>query len=112
LATRLIVGSLESTSKPVTWLEMNLPAAAQWFLFHASEMFRSEKKFHYENANEIYERKPSELWKGKKRWSKERWDFWKEKLEVMGKLEELSEETRDMCRRSIMRKGKAERAKK
>jgi hypothetical protein len=30
----------------------------------------------------------------------------------MGKMEELSEETRDMCRRAIVKMGKVERAKK
>jgi hypothetical protein len=52
----------------------------------------------------------SELWKGKPGFSKERWTFWKERMERMSVREQSSDETREIARSSVVAMGKAERA--
>ena len=98
-------------SNSLSQIEVSLPAACQWFLLDGKEIWCSEKKFHHENAFCGYGGKESELWKGKG-WSTERWGFWRERLEGMVGRGELSESTREGCRRAGVKMGKVERAKK
>jgi len=95
----------ERSSETIRQLEINVPAASQWFLHgsrHLLQLCRNEEKSYF--------REESELWKGKPGFSKERWEFWKERLAKLVTVEELSEGTRDLARSSGVAMGKAERS--
>jgi hypothetical protein len=95
----------ERSSETIRQFEINVPAASQWFLHasrHLLQLCTYEEKSHF--------REESELWKGKPGFGKERWEFWKERLVKVEEMEELSESTRDLARRSGVAMGKAERS--
>jgi hypothetical protein len=41
------------------------------------------------------------LWKGKAEFSKERWNFWSERFAEIGKMDEVSEDTRIVARDAV-----------
>jgi hypothetical protein len=102
----LITGALENKSKTVPQLEMDVAAAAQWFLHAGSEIWRTKADY-----GAVYGQ-DSELWKGKPGFSKERWNIWKERLATLEKDERLSDDTREAARKAVVAMGKTERAKK
>jgi hypothetical protein len=107
-AMHLIVHALEkkdsNSSEGIWLLEMNVPAAAQWFIYASGVILRSGM-----NVDKMWFR-GSETWKGKEWFSKKRWEVWKGQLGKMKDMEVLSEETREYVRRASVAVGKAERA--
>ncbi|CZR55821.1 uncharacterized protein PAC_05709 [Phialocephala subalpina] len=105
----LIVNVLEK-ERTVAELEMNAPAVAQWLLLAGKSIF-NQKAEKCENADCAWDRE-SELWKGKRGYSRERWIFWKERWVVLAGMDGLCEEMRETCRKVVVAMGKVERAKK
>ncbi len=105
----LIIDVLEK-EPTIPKLEMNIPAAAQWFLL-AGKTILNQKIEKKEEVNCAWD-KESQVWKGKRGYSRERWVFWRERWDVLGGIDGLSEETRDVCRKVTVAMGKVERAKK
>lgn len=95
----------ERSSETIRQLEVNVPAASQWFL-HASRHLL--QLCTYEETS--YFREESELWHGKPGFSKARWEFWKQRLAKLEAMEDLSDGTRDLARSSGVAMGKAERS--
>lgn len=109
-----IVSSLEKKittkdkkSEQAWSLETNLPAAANWFVFASEDLLTQGDKVEtkYFDESELGE------WKGKG-FSRERWAFWKHRLEKLTTSELLSEETKEATRKAVVNMGKAERTKK
>ena len=103
----VIVEALEKDASSAFELEANVPAASQWLLLFGRGIFRDGKKC----WQPIWIGE-GELWKGAGGFSKERWDFWKTRLEVMHKNQALREETREIARRAGVAMGEVERMKK
>lgn len=108
-----IIEALEKKSVKDPQLEARIPVAAYWFI-HASRAILLHGKGMTSLWGEIGTQswRDSILWKGKGGFSKERWDFWKERMEMFSKREQLSDDTREIARRAVVAMGKAERAKK
>lgn len=104
----VIIDALEKKSATDKQLGVRIPAASQWLIHTSRIMLVNAKSF----GTTLWGESESELWKGKTGFSKERWDFWKERMEKMSTKEQLSDEAREFVRRSVVAMGKAERAKK
>jgi len=83
-ATQLIVDSLEkkdsNSSESNWWLEMDVPAAAQWFVHAGGAILRNGR-----SVDKMWFQ-TSETWKGKEAFSRESWEFWKIRLGKSGGL--------------------------
>jgi hypothetical protein len=75
----------------------SLEAAAQVFLYAASELYRRCK----EGPKEGIPNKKDVLWKGEKGFSLERWGFWRERWSVFAKSEGLSHEARGVAQKAF-----------
>lgn len=113
LALTLIVEALEKEA-PLLDLdseqESNIRAAAQYFIYAAKNMLHNPFQ---DKANATaYSTSwgdSSELWKGDKGFSLERWNFWKTRFGEIRVMEELDEETREASRRAEVAMDKSER---
>lgn len=102
----VIVAGLE-TKSPTSWeRERSLPAALQWFS-HASKMIYRDGR----SMGTEWDSK-SESWNGQAGFNKERWKFWKDRLEEIQKDDAIDEEMQQLLRTVGVVMGKAERAKK
>ncbi|PGH03221.1 hypothetical protein AJ79_07416 [Helicocarpus griseus UAMH5409] len=79
----------------------NILAAAQYFI-HVSKLLLECPP----NKAPDYD---TELWKGRKCYSAERWAFWKERWEVLRQNQNLPDEITEAARRAEVSMGKAER---
>jgi hypothetical protein len=107
---QLIVDALENktaSSSESTWfLQTNVPAAAQWFIYAGKLILKNAKKLDKQWFSGV------QAWRGKEGFSEERWEFWEARLDRIGDMENLSEETKEWARRAGVAMGKAEKAKK
>lgn len=110
----LIVEVLEKKLDPtrISPLQhLDIAAAAQYLIYAAGKMLHcpiySSKSVYHTGWG-----KDSEFWKGAEGFSLERWNYWKERWEIMRTTDGLSEETREAARRAGVAMEKAERAKK
>jgi hypothetical protein len=101
----VIVSALEKKS-PTAWeLEANTPAAIQWLLHATKTIFRNGQSIDTNWGAE------SELWQGKEGFSRQRWNFWKERLERMHNQDGLDDETKQLARKASVAMSKIERMK-
>jgi Protein of unknown function (DUF3632) len=89
----------------VLTLEYRVVAACHWLINAGRLILRDGEKmspsvFGYD----------SELWDKNQGFSKERWQFWKERLIILGDIEKLGDETKELLRRAGVAMEKAERA--
>jgi len=112
-AILLIVEALEKTVSNVdakletTWLlETNLPAPAWWFILASGEILRTGG-----NVDLSYF-KDTEPWNWKPGFGKLRCDLWKKRFSEFQAMEQLSEDTRESSRRTLVSLGKEQGAKK
>lgn len=107
-----IIDALERKTKTVKrkWdrvltLEYRLVAACQWLIHAGRLILRDGEKIHLSSFG--YD---SELWDEHQGFSRERWQFWKERLVILGDIEKLGEDTKELLRRAGVAMEKAERA--
>lgn len=116
LAFILVVDALEKEA-PLADLgpeqESNVRAAAQYFIYAAKDMLHNPFR---DKANATaYSTswgEGSELWKGDKWFSLDRWNFWKTRFGEVRVVEELDEDTREASRRAEVAMDKSERLNK
>jgi len=89
----------------VLTLEYRVAVASHWLIHTGRNILRDGEKmspsfFGYD----------SELWDKNKGFDKERWESWKERLVVVGGIEKLSEDTKELVRRAGVAMEKAEQA--
>jgi len=101
------VTTKDKKSEQAWFLEINVPAAANWFIFAAKEVLAGGAKV----GKESFEASEMREWK-EKGFSRERWGFWKKRLEELSTSELLSEDAKEAARRAVISMSKAERAKK
>ena len=113
-AIPLIVSTLEkkvatkdTKSKQVVSLETNVPAATNWLIFASEELLMGADKI----EKGCFEGSEFGEWKGTG-FSRERWSFWKQRLEELATSELLSEEAKEAVRKAAVSMAKAERVKK
>jgi hypothetical protein len=102
-----IVYALERTSNTIVELEIHVPAAAEW-LIHTSRLILNSTN---SDVGDLWG-KDSEDWKGPDGISKDRWVFWKMRLEHLRLRDDLRHETRDIARKAQVAMEKAERSAK
>jgi hypothetical protein len=71
-----------------------VPATAVWINFNRKEIYESTGEMSGE-----YDWITNE-WKGKKGWSKKRWEFWRERFIAVSTEEAVSEETREIAKKA------------
>jgi hypothetical protein len=102
-----IVTALEKKAPKISDMETTIPAASPWLIYSAVTILRDGSKMATSWGAE------SELWHGREGFSRQRWDFWKDRLEqISSSVEGLGDETKQLARKAIVAMGKAERAKK
>lgn len=85
-----------------------VPAAAAWIFGLGRTLFRKEEDLTPKDRKHGNPAKGGELWKGKAEFSKERWSFWKERLVVISKKDEVSEKTRAISKDALQAMERAE----
>ena len=78
-----------------------VPAAAVWIFGGFRVLFIKEEDLTPTDKKHGNPAKGGELWKGKAEFSKERWYFWRERFAEIGKMEEVSENTRIVARDAV-----------
>jgi hypothetical protein len=101
----VIVSAFEKKSLTAWELELNIPAAIQWLLHATRIILRDGHLMGTDWGTQ------SELWQGKEGFSRERWNFWKDRLEQIQSQDELDDKTKQLARKASVAMSKAERAK-
>lgn len=81
----------EYESRKVGVLEYWVPAAAAWMNIDAKGILEMKGRISVADDEEW---EPT-LWRGRKGWSRERFEFWRGRFEVISGMEKLSESTRN-----------------
>ncbi|KAF3483484.1 uncharacterized protein GIQ15_02808 [Arthroderma uncinatum] len=90
--------------------DVDIAAASQYFIHGACNILRNCQNKEGEKHGGWDDE--SELWKGEKGLSPERWSFWKERMGILSQTDGLTDETRDAARRAEVAIGKSDRKKK
>lgn len=78
---------------PIQCLNAIIPLAAPWLLIAGKTFFECEEEWEI-NSEDGHKAIGGKLWKGKPGFCKERWALWKERLGLIGDMDELADETR------------------
>jgi hypothetical protein len=78
-----------------------VPTAAVWVFGGFRVLFETKKDLTPKDKKHGNPAKGGELWKGKAEFSAERWNFWKERFAEIGKMDEVSEQTRIVARDAV-----------
>ena len=89
-------------------IDDNLPAAAMWII-HAGRMVYHNTAKEYRRSAETHFSDIQYLRKFSKPFSKERWDFWKERFAFLQDQENLKQRTRDSAREALDKMAEIER---
>lgn len=102
-----ILGHTLETERLVSELDNNIPAAASWILYAGDRIYHNAA---WEDTNppETYQSYVRYLRRFQKSFSRERWDFWKDRFAEIGTNEDVSQETRDWAQDAVERMGKIE----
>lgn len=84
-----------------------VPAAAVWAFGAFKVLAEKEEDLTPKDNKHGNPAKGGELWKGKAEFSQARWNFWKERFAEIGKMDEVSDDTRSTARDAV---GSMERA--
>ena len=84
-------------------LEANLPAATMWIIYAGAWIYRSSLLERIDDVTPKYEPGKEYLRKFATMFSKDRWDFWKERLQSMRHEESLSLMTRHYVEKALER---------
>ena len=91
--------------------DLDVPGAAMWMLYAGEHVFGSKRE-HIEQLEDVagFERAEHPWWEDEERngFCRERWDVWKSGFSEMGKMEELSEETKDLAKQAVEHMEKVE----
>jgi hypothetical protein len=78
-----------------------VPSAAAWIFALGRELFEKEEDLTPTQPGHGNPGRGGELWKGRAEFSKERWALWKSRFEEIAKMEEVSEETRQVAHEAV-----------
>lgn len=85
-----------------------VPAAASWLFGMGRALYIKEKDLTPSDRKFGNPAKGGELWKGKAEFSKKRWAFWKERMAIVSKMEDVSEGTRNIAKNAVQAMERAE----
>lgn len=88
-------------SSAVQKYDTYVPAAAVWAFGAYKVLFNKEEDLTPKDKKHGNPAKGGELWKGKAEFSRERWHFWQERFAEIGKMNEISESTRELARDAV-----------
>jgi hypothetical protein len=91
----------DPTSTAVQKYDAYIPAAAAWILGYGHGLFKIQKDLTPADDNQGDPARGGELWKGKSEFSKDRWNFWKERFAIVAKMDGLLEMTRVQARDAV-----------
>jgi hypothetical protein len=91
----------DEQSTAVEKYNMFVPAAAVWAFGAFRVLYHKEKDLTPKDNKQPNPGKGGALWKGKAEFSKERWHFWSQRFAEVGKMDEVSENTRTVARDAV-----------
>lgn len=91
----------DEKSTAVQKYDVYVPAAAVWVFGAFRGLLVKNKDLTPENDLAGNPARGGDLWKGKSEFSKERWSFWRERFAEIGKMDEVSEDTRTVARDAV-----------
>jgi len=81
--------------------ETHVPAAAAWIFGAFRVLYNKEEDLTPTDDTQGDPARGGELWRGKSEFSKERWDFWKERFAQVGKMDGINENTKNVARDAV-----------
>jgi hypothetical protein len=91
----------DNESTAVQKYETYVPAAAVWIFGAFRVLYQKEEDLTPKDKKHGNPARSGELWKGKAEFSHARWNFWADRFAEIGKMEELSADTRDVAKDAV-----------
>lgn len=89
-------------------LDAYIPAATAWVIGTGENLFKKQKDLTPTDPKQGNPARGGKLWEGKAEFSKDRWEFWKNRFYEISSFEGLKEKTRDIAKDAVQGMERAE----